>query len=97
MKSLWGSEEEIQRKLRIKVSIAAYAYEVLNDSIISDHEYDKLCREIKPEINTGNKELDIFFQQQFDPSTGYWIHQHPEKHKLDQLYYRYYYAKRNNN
>jgi hypothetical protein len=96
-KSLWGSTIERERRRRIKVSVAAYAYEILNDSIIDDFEYDKLCREINPEINTGNEVLDKFFREQFDPSTGYWVHQHPESYKLKEIYYRYYHDKQNYN
>ena len=89
-KSLWGSTIERERRRRIKVSVAAYAYEMLDDSIIDDFEYDRLCREIDVSIDTGNKVLDEFFRKEFDPSTGYWVHKHPEPHKLKELYYRYY-------
>ena len=33
--------EEIRR--RIRLSVAAYAYEVHNDSVMSDGEFDKEC------------------------------------------------------
>ena len=33
---------------RIKLSVAAYAYEFVGDSIMSDHEYDELSRKINP-------------------------------------------------
>ena len=33
---------------RIKLSVAAYAYEFKGDSIMTDHEYDELSRKINP-------------------------------------------------
>jgi hypothetical protein len=90
MPNSWGSPIEIERRRRIKASIAAYAYEFLADSIMEDHEFDQLCLEIDTQINTGNRKLDIFFKNEFNPATGYWVHQHPEKEKLKDLYERYY-------
>ena len=90
MPNSWGSPIEIERRRRIKASIAAYAYEFLADSIISDHEFDQLCLEIDTQINTGNRKLDAFFKKEFNSATGYWVHQHPEKEKLKDLYERYY-------
>jgi hypothetical protein len=90
MPNSWGSPIEIERRRRIKVSIAAYAYEFLADSIMEDHEFDQLCLEIDTQINTGNRKLDIFFKNKFNPATGYWVHQHPEKEKLKDMYERYY-------
>lgn len=89
-KPTWGSEIEKQIRLRIRLSIAAYAYEKCDDSIISDAEFDKKCLEINPKIETGNKKLDDFFRSEFDPSTGQWIHKHPELHKIAELYKKYY-------
>jgi hypothetical protein len=90
MPNSWGSPIEIERRRRIKASIAAYAYEFLADSIMEDHEFDQLCLEIDTQINTGNRKLDTFFKNEFNPATGYWVHQHPEKEKLKDLYERYY-------
>lgn len=90
MKSSWGSDIEKERRRRIQVSVAAYAYEVLSESIMSDADFDKLCLEIQPQINTGNKVLDKFFREEFNPSTGQWVHIHPEKEKLQLIYDRHY-------
>ena len=90
MPNSWGSPIEIERRRRIKASIAAYAYEFCADSIMEDHEFDQLCLEIDIQINTGNRKLDTFFKNEFNPATGYWVHQHPEKEKLKDLYERYY-------
>ena len=84
--------EEIRN--RIRVSVAAYAYEVENDSVMSDGEFDQLCLKINPKVSTKNRKLDNFFKKHFDPSTGQWIHKHPEKNKLKYLYNTYYKEKK---
>ena len=79
---MWGSEIEVEVKNRIDLAAAAYAYEYMNTSIMSDADFDALSLKIDPKLKTGNKKMDKFFMQQFDPSTGMWIHKHPEKEKL---------------
>lgn len=86
----WGTDVEKQTRLRIKLTIAAYAYEVMNHSIMSDADFDKKCLEVDLSIDTGNEELDKFFREEFDPSTGQWIHKHPEKRKIGYLLDKYY-------
>lgn len=68
--------EEIRN--RIKVAAAAYAYEIENDPIMTDAEFDALCLKIKPDVVTGSILLDTFFKTEFDPNTGSWIHKHPD-------------------
>lgn len=75
---------EIRR--RIRVAVAAYAYEIKNDPVMSDSDYDALAREIDPDAATGNLLLDKFFMLHFDPSTGMWVRDHPEIDKLDHIY-----------
>jgi hypothetical protein len=75
---------------RIRLSVAAYAYEYLSESLMSDEEFDKLSLKIQPEKKTGRVKLDNFFKKHFEPSTGMWIRKHPEKHKLKSLYEAYY-------
>jgi hypothetical protein len=82
--------QEIQIWLRIRLSIAAYAYEFCDNSIMSDAQFDRMCDGIKPSIKTGNKLMDKFFKEKFDPSTGQWIHQHPELDKIKHLYETFY-------
>ena len=89
-KEEWGSPVEKERRLRIKLSVAAYAYEYMDDSIISDGEFDKLCLQVNKKIDTGHKVCDNYFKQHFDPSTGQWIRHHPELDKIAILYERYY-------
>jgi hypothetical protein len=75
--------EEIRN--RIKVAAAAYAYEIENDPIMTDAEFDALCLKIKPDVVTGSKLLDTFFKTEFDPNTGSWIHKHPDLKKMSKL------------
>jgi NAD-dependent DNA ligase len=75
---------------RIKLSVAAYAYEMEDDSIMSDADFDNLCREIKVNESTGNEKMDNFFKTEFNPSTGQWIHKHPELNKIAEIYKKYY-------
>jgi hypothetical protein len=81
----WGSAIEIEIKNRINLSAAAYAYEYMNQPIMSDGDFDALCLRINPQLKTGNKKLDKFFSTEFDPSTGMWIHKHPEKNRLRRI------------
>lgn len=77
-------------KNRIKLSVAAYAYEFLGESIMTDHQYDELSLKINPNEKTGNEKMDNFFKTQFEPCTGMWIRNHPEIKRLDYLYKKYY-------
>lgn len=86
-----------ERWLRIRLSVAAYAYEFESTSIISDEEFDRLAKEVDPTVSTIEKyhkgeqrkrykALDRFFQNHFSPHTGQWIHKHPE---LDRVRFWY--------
>ena len=83
-----GINPEIRN--RIRLSIAAYAYEYEDDPIMSDAEFDDLAKSINIEEKTGNRKLDNFFKKHFQPDTGMWIHQHPEKQKLKNIYMEYF-------
>ena len=48
---------------RIRLSVAAYAYEMRNESIMDDAEYDRLSKEIDVSETTGNKKMDNFFKK----------------------------------
>lgn len=86
--SKWGSPVEVERRNRIRLSVAAYAYEMMGDSTMSDEEYDALSKKIDTSISTGHDELDKFFREEFADYTGSWIHRHPELDKVDALYHR---------
>jgi len=89
-KTKWGTKVEYQRWLRINLSIAAYAYEIKGDSIIDDAKFDSLSLEVDTSIETGNKKMDTFFKKEFDPSTGQWIHKHPELNVIASMYETHY-------
>ena len=83
-----GVCKETQR--RIRLSVAAYAYEYENTSVMSDAEFDALSNLIDVKVKTGNKKLDSFFKKEFTPCTGMWIRKHPELDKLRKLYNKLY-------
>jgi len=74
---------------RIRLAVAAYSYEYEATSIMSDHEFDAMSREINTEVGTGNTKLDTFFKKHFEPATGMWVRQHPDKQGLRTVYERY--------
>ena len=80
----------LEIKNRIKLSVAAYAYEYRDDPIMSDAAFDALSLDINPDEKTGNKKMDNFFKKHFQPDTGMWIRKHPQKSHLDYLYETYY-------
>lgn len=84
---VYTPEAIFQRKLRIALSLAAYAYEFQNDSIMSDGDYDALSLLVDPNVDTGAPDLDFFFSEEFDPSTGQWIRKHPELDQVERLYH----------
>jgi hypothetical protein len=90
MGTQWGSDVEIERKNRITLSVAAWAYEKHDEQLMSDHDYDALCEKIRPEMSTGNRKMDNFFKKHFDPNTGQWVHKHPQKAHLELLWRDYY-------
>ncbi len=81
----WGSPGERETKRRIDAAVAAYAYEFEDRSLMSDHDFDELCLQIDPSVETGRPALDHFFKTQFDPFTGSWVHQHPDKAGLRRI------------
>ncbi len=78
--------KELEVWMRIQVSIAAYAYEFENDVIISDSEFDAMCSKIDLSIDTSNREMDRWFRDNFNPSTGMWIKRHPHLGRLKRIY-----------
>lgn len=80
---LWGSVVEVERRRRIVLSVAAAAYEFDNVSLLSDGVFDALARKSDKTINTGR--FDDFWKEHFDPSTGQWVHRHPDLEGLRKL------------
>lgn len=86
----WGSPVERERRNRIRLTVAAYAYEVESHSVITDAEFDDLSLEINPSTSTGNNVVDDFFRRKFNPCTGMWVHDHPELDGIKRLYKEHY-------
>lgn len=82
--------EQVRRN-RIRIAVAALAYEVYNMSTMSDGDYDKLSLTVDKQRNiaTGNSRLDRFFQRNFNPSTGSWVYSHPDIPGLANIIARY--------
>lgn len=85
--AIYAPEACFQRRLRIRLALAAYAYEFEHDSILTDAEFDAMSLLVDASVGTGWPELDLFFMEEFDPSTGNWIHQHPELDGIRRLYW----------
>jgi hypothetical protein len=83
----WGGEIELEKKRRINVSLWAYAYEFLNESLVEDYIFDAECLLVKPEIETGSFIEDKFFKNEFTPSTGMWVRKHPDLTGLAFVYW----------
>jgi hypothetical protein len=81
----WGTPVEVERRRRIRVACWAYAYEVLDVSLVSDHRFDEECKLIDPKVSTGNARLDSFFRKTFSAHTGQWVHKHPDINRLSSL------------
>ena len=79
-----GINQEIRN--RIRLSVAAYAYEMEDNPIMGDYEFDELSKTINPAEKTGNKKMDNFFKKHFNPDTGMWIRFHPERQKIKWIY-----------
>lgn len=75
---------------RIRLSVAAYAYEVQNNPIMSDADFDALAESIDPQVLTGHAQIDLFFLWDFSPETGIWIHHHPELAEVGRVYEEFY-------
>jgi hypothetical protein len=82
----WGLPSEVERRKRIRLAVAAYAYETQSDSIMSDAEFDALAQSIDPDVSTFDWELDDFFATEFAPHTGVWVHKHPGLAGLARVY-----------
>lgn len=84
------SPVEAERANRIRLSVAAYAYEFNNDSIMSDAAFDELSKAIDPTMSTDHPIMDEFFRTKFGPFTGMWIHDHPQVEGIQRIYNRHF-------
>ena len=84
-----------QTWVRCKITLAAYAYEFDNRSVISDQIFDDLCKEVDLSVETRRPDLDKWYKENFQPDTGMWIHKHPELDRVAGLYQQVYGDKKN--
>lgn len=78
---------ETERRHRIQVALWAYAYEVMNKSLVTDAVFDAACLAIDTSVSTGNDVMDKFFREEFTPDTGMWIYKHPELDGICKVYF----------
>ena len=81
--SLYNPVVDAETRKRIHLCVYAYAYEFLGETLITDHEFDKLAYSINLNIKTRRPDMDKWFIENFEPHTGQWIWSHPEKQKLE--------------
>ena len=86
----WGDPIEVEVRSRIQLTIWAYAYEFEAISLVPDAQFDGDAALLDRNFETGNKQLDTFFKNEFNPSTGLWIRRHPELAKIKKIYETYY-------
>lgn len=90
--STWGTPIEQEIRLRIRLAVATYAYEIADKPIVSDAVWDQLAQRVRPKVGTCHPLIDEFFVTQFSPMTGMWIHNHPELPKIKKLFDNFYHG-----
>lgn len=88
MRSLFHHQSIVEKEThkRIKLAVAAYAYEFMNTEIMSDGEFDNLAKSVNLSVSTNRPDLDNWFRREFKPHTGLWIHKHPELKRIGEIY-----------
>ena len=71
---------------RIRLTLAAWAYEVHAASLMDDEEFDRLALSIDVRKSTARPDLDEWFRKNFSPHTGMWVLNHPECDRIEALY-----------
>lgn len=82
----WGRPSEVERRTRIRLCVAAYAYEIASVPLMDDAQYDRLAAQSDRTVMTG--QWDAWWNAQFEPHTGQWIHTHPDLTGVARLYRR---------
>lgn len=83
--SPYGDRVSLETRKRIRVAVAAWAYEVLDVSIMTDAEFDELAKSIDLSIDTRRPDLDKWYRKNFKSYTGSWVHGHPDRVRLNQI------------
>ena len=71
---------------RIRLAVAAWAYETHDDPLMSDAEFDHLALSIDLNTSTARPDMDKWWRENFNPSTGMWVLRHPETEGLERIY-----------
>ena len=74
-----------ETRKRIRVAVAAWAYEVMHRPIMDDAQFDELAKSIDLSIDTRRPDLDKWFRKNFQSYTGSWVHGHPDRVRLNQI------------
>lgn len=77
---------EIETKRRIDVAVWAYAYEIKDDPLVDDFVFDSEALLVSLSVSTDRPEMDAWFRENFDPSTGMWVRNHPDLKGLHRIY-----------
>lgn len=83
--SPYSDRVSLETRKRIRVAVAAWAYEVMQTPIMTDAEFDKLAESIDLSIDTRRPDLDKWFRKNFQSYTGSWVHGHPDRTRLNQI------------
>lgn len=83
--ALYNPVVDEQTRLRVKLAVAAYAYEFLSTSLMTDDEFDNLSKKVDISIDTRRPDLDFFFRTEFSPDTGMWVRKHPDIKRIAAL------------
>ena len=84
------TEQQIdtEKRNRIRVAVAAYAYVVEDDQIMTEADFDELSMSISPQMDTGNPLIDAFFADEFSTADATWVLRHPEYERVSHIYNR---------
>lgn len=77
---------EVERARRIRLAVYAYAYELMDDPLVSDEEFDRLAQQIDLTASTGHHQMDRWWLANFSPSTGMWVRRHPGILGIQRIY-----------
>ncbi len=73
----------LEARRRLDLLIHSYAYEIMNFSLISDHQFDQDALLIDTSIVTGV--YDEWWRTKFSPHTGSWVWNYPDQDLLERL------------
>lgn len=79
-----------ETRRRIRLTLAAYAYEFGETLTMTDEEFDRTALEVDLTRKTGNKRMDEWWQRNFAAHTGLWVRNHPELERAKDTYRRLY-------